>query len=177
MEEDPWEGFEPQRVVVPMGSRAKRDDYKEHCNQCRHWLSQDLDCCPDCKRPVSWENSAIADKRYKRQKAKAADSKAKELRATMVTGSTSAFVLSLACATSPTGKCEFAKGEADRLEAYAAAYGVLVVTNLTSKLKSDGDRGRGLIKHLLNKLESQAFEKAPPGTTELTYEQRLERYS
>jgi len=177
LEEDPWEGREALEAIVPPGSRARRDDYKGNCDQCASPLDQGLDVCPDCKRPVEWVGSAIADKRYRREKAKAADGKAKELRAMMVTGSTSAFVLSLACATSPSGKCEFAKGEADRLEAYAAAYGVTVVTNLASKLKSDGDRGRGLIKHLLNKLEAQAFEKAAPGATELTYEERVKRYS
>jgi hypothetical protein len=165
-------------VNIPSGgNRATRDAYTAPCDQCRATLIQVLDWCPECDRPVIWENSAIANARYKREKAKAADGKAKELRAMQVTGSTSAFVLSLACATSPTGKCEFAKGEADRLEAYAAAYGIATVTNLANRLKAENDRGRGLIKHLLNKLEAQAFEKANAPATELTYAERVARYA
>jgi len=58
-----------QIVEVPFFSKASmRDAYYVKCDFCGDPLSQELDTCPECDRPVAWKNSKRADARARKLK-------------------------------------------------------------------------------------------------------------
>jgi hypothetical protein len=142
-------------VNVPTSSAAIRDAYTERCDQCRENLTQRRDDCPNCGRPVRWEGSRIAKNRAKRRAAQEADKKANETRQKIEQhySPTVAHILSIARATALSGQVTYAKGEAQSLFAYEQAYGAELLRAKANEFKAAGNKGRGLIKHLLTYLE------------------------
>jgi hypothetical protein len=69
------------------------------------------------------------------------------------------YILSIAKETSPTGQADFKGKEADQLTAHEQAYGADTLIKVAEECKAEGDGGRGLIKHVLNRLATQSFHR------------------
>jgi len=151
VENDPWKNTPPQELTVPEGgNKARKSTYVERCDQCQVDITQEMDACKACGRPVHWTGSHIADKRYERQAEKKVDMTAADRRADESKLSEPLRFL-LACSrSSPASfKTHFALGEAEALQALVEAYGGQILKDKANEFKANGEQGRGLIKHVL----------------------------
>ena len=140
-------------------------DYMERCQYCTEKIPQKTIVCPGCGSSVRWDNSAEYNKFVKnKDKALKVQERLKK-EADRKFGEPADTILALARSTWPvSSEIKFGKRgkgaleEANRINNAAQVYGEDVMIDLVKDFVQEGNKGRGLIAHLLNRIEQGSVD-------------------
>ena len=145
-----------------IGKKAR--NFKGWCQECMSVIvPQSVNACPGCDTPVVWKNSNVNDKQQERKENAEFDRGIKKKRISRRYGRTATFVLELARSTWPSpSEVNFREfknvSEAKRIESSAKVYGEDAIRELVRSYVSNGEKGRGIIAHLMRAIDGGFIE-------------------
>jgi hypothetical protein len=140
-------------------------DYVERCQYCTEQIPQKTIVCPGCGCPVRWDNSTEYNKFVKNKTKSLKIQEKLEREANRKFGEPADTILALARSTWPvSSEIKFGKrgkgalDEASRINNAAQVYGDDTLLDLAKDFVEEGNKGRGLIVHLLNRIEQGSVD-------------------